>query len=125
LLLWHVAKARSRRNTALTHQISRSPNQQILPGCFVTGTDTGVGKTVVTAALALCLKQQGLRVGVMKPIETGHAPDGSTVSDADRLRATVEAPDPVGIVNTYRFSATLALLAAAQPARSPVCMCQF
>ncbi|MGH7209739.1 MAG: ATP-dependent dethiobiotin synthetase BioD, partial [Nitrospiraceae bacterium] len=40
-------------------------------GCFVTGTDTGVGKTVVAAALVLCLRQRGLNVGVMKPVETG------------------------------------------------------
>src|SRR5207249_2707129 len=88
---------------------------QPLPGsgCFVTGTDTGVGKTLVTAALALCLKQRGLCVGVMKPIETGRAPDGSCVSDAERLRTTVGAPDPVEIVNPYRFSAPLAPLAAA------------
>ena len=39
-------------------------------GVFITGTDTGVGKTVVTAALALHLKRRGLTVGVMKPIET-------------------------------------------------------
>lgn len=38
---------------------------------FITGTDTGVGKTVLTAALALCLKQAGLNVGVMKPVQTG------------------------------------------------------
>jgi len=92
----------------------------MLPGCFVTGTDTGVGKTVVAAALALCLKQRGLSVGVMKPIETGHAPDGSSVSDADRLRATVETPDPVEIVNPYRFSAPLAPLAAARLAGSTI-----
>jgi dethiobiotin synthetase len=40
-------------------------------GLFITGTDTGVGKTVVTAAMAWCLKQLGLNVGVMKPFQTG------------------------------------------------------
>lgn len=38
---------------------------------FITGTDTGVGKTTVTAALAACLKKIGIDVGVMKPIATG------------------------------------------------------
>lgn len=42
-------------------------------GIFVTGTDTGVGKTVVTAALAHSLIQSGVNVGVMKPIQTGAA----------------------------------------------------
>lgn len=36
---------------------------------FITGTDTDVGKTVVTAALGLLLKEKGLNVGVMKPVQ--------------------------------------------------------
>jgi dethiobiotin synthetase len=40
-------------------------------GVFVTGTDTGVGKTVVSAALAWALKKKGFDVGVMKPFATG------------------------------------------------------
>ncbi len=40
-------------------------------GIFITGTDTGVGKTVVAAGLALALKSRGLKVGVMKPVATG------------------------------------------------------
>lgn len=38
---------------------------------FVSGTDTSVGKTVVTALLALCLKKTGKKVGVLKPFQTG------------------------------------------------------
>lgn len=40
-------------------------------GIFITGTDTGVGKTVVTAAIAHTLIRSGIRVGVMKPAQTG------------------------------------------------------
>ena len=40
-------------------------------GFFVTGTDTGVGKTVVACALVRALRACGLDVGVMKPAETG------------------------------------------------------
>jgi dethiobiotin synthetase len=40
-------------------------------GCFVTGTDTGVGKTVVAAAIAATLRARGTRVGVRKPVVTG------------------------------------------------------
>lgn len=40
-------------------------------GIFITGTDTGVGKTVVAAALAFLLRQRGVRVGVMKPVTSG------------------------------------------------------
>jgi dethiobiotin synthetase len=42
-----------------------------LSGVFVTGTDTGVGKTYVAAALARALRDQGRRVGVFKPLVTG------------------------------------------------------
>ncbi|MBI4666403.1 MAG: adenosylmethionine--8-amino-7-oxononanoate transaminase [Nitrospinae bacterium] len=41
------------------------------PAVFVTGVDTGVGKTVVAGGLAAALKSQGLNVGVLKPVETG------------------------------------------------------
>src|SRR3989338_5829791 len=40
-------------------------------GIFITGTDTGVGKTVVSAGLALALRARGMKVGVMKPVATG------------------------------------------------------
>ena len=40
-------------------------------GIFITGTDTGVGKTVVGAGLALALRSRGMKVGVMKPVATG------------------------------------------------------
>ncbi|MBI4400341.1 MAG: dethiobiotin synthase [Nitrospirae bacterium] len=85
-------------------------------GCFVTGTDTGVGKTVVAAALARCLRQHGLSVGVMKPIETGHTAGTSSTSDADRLRAAIGTADSLDLVSPYRFSAPLAPLAAARRA---------
>jgi dethiobiotin synthetase len=42
-----------------------------LPGLLITGTDTGVGKTRVAAAIARCLIEQGQRVGVLKPVATG------------------------------------------------------
>lgn len=41
------------------------------PGIFITGTDTGVGKTVVAAGLAMALHARGIKVGVMKPVATG------------------------------------------------------
>ena len=52
-------------------------------GIFVTGTDTGVGKTVVAACLALGMKQQGLKVGIMKPIQTGAAEREGELYSAD------------------------------------------
>lgn len=42
-----------------------------MSGVFVGGTDTGCGKTTVAAALARTLRERGLRVRVLKPVETG------------------------------------------------------
>jgi dethiobiotin synthetase len=51
-------------------------------GIFITGTDTGVGKTIVAAVLARLLRMRGLNVGVMKPVTSGcHQEDGRLVSD--------------------------------------------
>jgi dethiobiotin synthetase len=84
-------------------------------GVFVTGTDTGVGKTVVTAALARALKRHGLRVGVMKPVETGIVP-GDAHTDSMRLRQAADVADPSELIGPYRLVAPLAPLAAAEAA---------
>jgi dethiobiotin synthetase len=86
------------------------------PCVFVTGTDTGVGKTFVTSALARHLKHRGLAVGVMKPIETGVAPDAPGLSDADRLARAAGVLDGLDLIAPYRFPDALAPLAAARRA---------
>lgn len=85
-------------------------------GLFITGTDTGVGKTLVTAALALYLKKRGLTVGVMKPIETGVSAGREARSDAARLRAIIESEETLGAIRPYSFELPVAPLAAAQAA---------
>jgi dethiobiotin synthetase len=65
-----------------------------VPGFFVTGTDTGVGKTLVACALARGLRGRGLEVGVMKPVETGVGPDGP--QDAQALQAAAGCSDALG-----------------------------
>ncbi len=82
-------------------------------GCFITGTDTGVGKTVVTAALARYCANAGLRIGVMKPVETGVEPDAD-LSDAHRLVAASSFTGAPELVNPYRFRLPLAPFGAAQ-----------
>jgi len=61
----------------------------VAEGIFITGTDTGVGKTIVSAALAFVLRERGVRVGVMKPVTSGCIErDGVLVSeDAELLAA--------------------------------------
>ncbi len=89
-------------------------------GIFITGTDTGVGKTVVTAAVARYLAQRGVSVGVMKPVETG-VPDGSREwTDAHRLRSAAGLDDPIERISPYQFSKPLAPLAAAREAGKPI-----
>ncbi len=85
-------------------------------GVFVTGTDTGVGKTFVGAALATLLRERGLGVGVMKPAETGvtdpYAPHYS--EDAARLVVAAGVDDPPDLVVPYRLSEPLAPAVAAE-----------
>ncbi len=54
---------------------------------FVTGTDTGVGKTFYSVALCKALKSRGFKVGAFKPIETGCQPN---CSDANALKAVAD-----------------------------------
>lgn len=65
-------------------------------GCFVTGTDTGVGKTLVAASLLQTLAQHHRRVVGMKPVAAGavRIGDGWHSEDAMALRAasTIEVP---------------------------------
>jgi len=89
-------------------------------GVFITGTDTGVGKTVVTAAIALHLKRKGVAVGVMKPIETGITNSGKARSDAARLQAIVDSDDALGAICPFQFELPLAPLAAAQAERREI-----
>lgn len=80
-------------------------------GCFVSGTDTGVGKTVVATALIAALRARGADVGVLKPIETGVGPDGP--SDAIALRDAAGTDDPLRDVCPQRFALPAAPTVAA------------
>lgn len=79
-------------------------------GLFITGTDTGVGKTVVTAGLVLALKERGFNVGFMKPIATGcPVLDGEVVSpDVRFLREVTGIHDEMDLVCPYRLKAPAA-----------------
>lgn len=81
-------------------------------GIGVTGTDTGVGKSVVAAALVALLRRQGRRVGAMKPVETGLAPDDPG-SDAALLREAAGGKDPVETVRPVLLPEPLAPWVAA------------
>jgi dethiobiotin synthetase len=82
-------------------------------GLFVTGTDTGVGKTVVTAALARSLRARGASVAVSKPVQSGAAAD-DPAGDAMTLRRAAGVDDPPEAVCPHAFAAPLAPLVAAR-----------
>ena len=88
----------------------------MLKGIFITGTDTGVGKTYVAAGISAALRSRGIDVGVMKPAETGcRVRAGKLVpSDALNLIKAAESRDALSLVNPYRFRNPLAPLTAAE-----------
>ena len=80
-------------------------------GFFVTGTDTGVGKTVVACALVRGLRARGVDVGAMKPIETGVQDEGPR--DALALREAAGGGDALDAVCPQRFALPAAPTVAA------------
>ena len=84
---------------------------------FVTGTDTGVGKTTVACALLAAARARGLRALGMKPIETGcvAGPDGIPLAlDAIALESATRERRAAARYNIYRFAAPLAPSVAAE-----------
>jgi dethiobiotin synthetase len=71
-------------------------------GLFVTGTDTGCGKTTVACALARSAHAKGLRVRVLKPIETGC--EAGVPADARALAQAAGDPRPVEELCPYRLA---------------------
>ena len=85
----------------------------------VGGTDPGVGKTVVAAALIRCARELGGHPIGIKPVEVGcrHGPDHDLVSvDGDRLRAARGHPLPPLVAAPYRFASSMNPLLAARRA---------
>lgn len=84
------------------------------PRLGITGTDTGVGKTVVASAIIAAMRAAGARVAPMKPVEMG----GST--DAERLRTACGIAYPLPLVCPYVFEEHVAPLVAARRARTRI-----
>lgn len=85
---------------------------------FVTGTDTGVGKTLVAAAMLRAWRRQGQSVAGMKPVASGAAmtPAGWRNDDALALQAECSSPWPYETVNPYAFAPPIAPHLAAREA---------
>ena len=87
-------------------------------GLFVTGTDTGVGKTLVACAVVRTLRARELDVGVMKPVETGVGEAGPL--DALALRHAAGNLDPVELICPQTFALAAAPRVAARAAEQTV-----
>lgn len=71
---------------------------------FVTGTDTGIGKTCFTAGLASAMRNSGINVGIMKPFATGiPQKTGYKSEDVKILVEASGAKDDESVVNPYFF----------------------
>ena len=87
-------------------------------GFFVTGTDTGVGKTLVTCALLHAFSARGLRAVGMKPVAAGarQSADGLRNEDVEQILAAGNVPAPRALVNPYCFEPPVAPHIAAHDA---------
>jgi len=85
-------------------------------GYFITGTDTGVGKTIVTAAILRSFIKKGLKVGAMKVIETGCInKDGILLpSDGMFLRDMAEMNDSLDLITPVKLENPLSPLVASR-----------
>ena len=90
-------------------------------GLFVTGTDTDVGKTFVSAGISAVLKEKGLDIGVFKPIMSGVRREDSK-SDAYLLKTFSQDTAPLEEINPFQFDEPLAPYVAALRQSSSVTM---
>lgn len=83
-------------------------------GLFIVGTDTDVGKTRVAAAIARQMREAGRRVGVYKPVASGHASAADPASDAFVLWDAAGRPLEPQDVCPQAFKAAIAPMASAR-----------
>jgi dethiobiotin synthetase len=77
-------------------------------GIFVTGTDTGVGKTLVATALLRALVAGGVRAVGMKPVAAGIAPGAAVSADVEAILAAGNVDASLSDVNPYSFDSAIA-----------------
>ncbi len=84
-------------------------------GFFITGTDTGVGKTLVACGLATAFRNAGFRVGVMKPAESGCRNEKGRLvpRDAAFLKAAAGSYESIERICPYRLGVPVAPSVAA------------
>jgi len=85
-------------------------------GVFITGTDTGIGKTIVAASIAQIFSEQGYRVAVFKPAGSGcvRRREGLVSEDAELLAHCANARHPLDLICPQRYAEPLAPAVAAE-----------
>jgi len=89
-------------------------------GVFITGTDTGIGKTHVAVAILRALAASGARTVGMKPVSAGVAPGATVNADVLALRAAANVAAPLADVNPFAFARPIAPELAARAAGRPI-----
>jgi dethiobiotin synthetase len=94
----------------------------MMQGIFITGTDTGVGKTWVGSALARLLTINGVTVAPRKPVESGcDSQDGKLIpADALQYLQAIDAHEPLDVICPYRYSKVAAPDQAARDTGQPL-----
>ena len=93
-----------------------------IPGLFITGTDTGVGKTVVAGAIAQWFVRRSMNVSVCKPVATGCRMDreGLVSEDAEFLAGAADSRHPLEMICPIRFAESLCPAVAAERANEEI-----
>ena len=93
-------------------------------GLFITATDTEVGKTMITGAIARLLRQAGKKVGVLKPVATGcrHDREGLVSADAEFLAGCADTDYPLSVITPVCYKTPAAPLVSAAVERRAVDM---
>jgi dethiobiotin synthetase len=93
-----------------------------IPSLLITGTDTGIGKTIVAASIAQILREQDYRVAVLKPAGSGcvHRREGLVSEDAELLAHCANSRHPLDLICPQRYAEPLAPAIAAERAKQPL-----
>jgi dethiobiotin synthetase len=91
-------------------------------GFFITGTDTGVGKTLITAQIGKTIQNKNVSLGAMKPIETGVSSSlvPTTLSDMGLLKTALGISDPMEDISPYRYQTPTSPLVASKLENKPI-----
>jgi dethiobiotin synthetase len=105
--------------------INKTILQVIMKSLFITGTDTDVGKTYVTAGLAVTIRKMGIDVGIMKPFAAGTpTKKGYKSEDVDILARAAQVSDPEHLMNPQFFNMAASPYTASQKLKVKVRVAQ-